>query len=84
MTKTCLTFCAIILTGCSAQTELVGPRVPTELRQPCTVEARAYDSLRDVALILTDHVEAVECANGRIVAIDAILLEYEAALEADK
>jgi hypothetical protein len=54
------------------------------LRQPCTVEARAYDSLRDVALILTDHVEAVECANGRIVAIDAILAEYEVALEADK
>jgi hypothetical protein len=74
----------MLATACSEQTELVGPRVPSELRQPCEVEARAYDSLRDVALILTDHVEQLQCANGRIVAIDAILLEYEAALEADK
>lgn len=75
---------AMLATACSEQTELVGPRVPTELRQPCEVEAREYESLRDVALILTDHVEGLECANGRLVAIDAILTEYEAALEADK
>jgi len=62
----------------------VGPQVPNDLRQPCEVEARPYDSLRDVALILTDHVEALDCANGRIVAVDTILTEYEAALEQGK
>jgi len=76
--------CAITLMGCSQSTELVGPQVPTDLRQPCEVEARPYDSLRDVALILTDHVEALDCANGRIVAVDTILTEYEAALEQGK
>jgi hypothetical protein len=54
------------------------------LRQPCEVQAREYDTLRDVALILTDHVEALDCSNGRIMAIDAILTGYEAALEAGK
>lgn len=75
---------AMLTTACSERVDLVGPRVPDELRQPCEVEARAYDSLRDVALILTDHVEGLECANGRLVAIDAILSEYEAALEQSK
>lgn len=64
--------------------ELVGPTVPTELRQPCLVEARDYETLRDVALILTDHVEALDCANGRIVAIDEIMVAYEAALNEGK
>ena len=73
-----------ILAACSPQTELVGPRVPSELRQPCEAGARDYQTLRDVALILTDHVEALDCANGRIAAIDVILTEYEEALEVTK
>jgi methionine synthase II (cobalamin-independent) len=48
------------------------------------VEARDYETLRDVALILTDHVEALDCANGRIVAIDEIMVAYEAALNEGK
>lgn len=64
--------------------ELVGPTVPTELRQPCEAGAREYETLRDVALILTDHVEALDCANGRILAIDEILVAYEAALNEGK
>jgi hypothetical protein len=74
----------ILTTACSTQTELVGPQVPSDLRQPCEVAPRPYDSLRDVALILTDHVEALDCANGRIVAVDTILTEYEATIETGK
>jgi hypothetical protein len=54
------------------------------LRQPCEAGERDYQTLRDVALILTDHVEALDCANGRIAAIDVILTEYEAAIEVTK
>ena len=73
-----------ILAACSPQTELVGPTVPAELRQTCKASGREVDTLRDVALILTDYVEALDCANGRIAAIDVILTEYEAAIEVTK
>lgn len=54
------------------------PDVPAELRQPCLVEPRPYETLADVALILTDHVEGLDCANGKIVATDKILTDAEA------
>lgn len=54
------------------------PEVPADLRTPCLVEPRDYSTLVDVALILTDHVEGLDCANGKIVAIDGILTDAEA------
>ena len=57
---------------------MVVPAVPADLRAPCLVDARDYATLKDVALILTDHVEALDCANGRISAIDGILTAAEA------
>ena len=73
---------AMLLTGCSdglrVETQIVVPDVPQDLRAPCLVAPREYESLADVALILTDHVEAVDCANGKIVAIDGILTDAEA------
>ncbi|NBT31689.1 MAG: hypothetical protein EBT13_07235 [Rhodobacteraceae bacterium] len=74
----------MLTTACTERMDFVGPSVPDELRQPCELVEREYETLRDVALLLTDYAESVECANGRIVAIDAILTEYEAALEQDK
>lgn len=78
----------IFLTGllltCAAcsqmETTLISPKVPAELRQPVEVQLRDATSLRDVALILTDYVEALEAANGKIVAIDEILTQFEARL----
>ena len=55
----------------------VVPDVPADLRQPVTVPVRQTDTLRDVALVLTDHVEALEVANGRIIATDCILTAAE-------
>lgn len=42
------------------------------------MDARGVVGLADVGLILADHVEAGECANGKIAAIDAILTDAEA------
>lgn len=70
------------MASCSApavETRVVVPEVPADLRAPCLVSSRDYSTLKDVALILTDHVEALDCANGKIVAIDDILTAAEAA-----
>lgn len=68
----------IILGGCwGTSTQFIAPAVPQELREPCYAPKRERGSLRDVALILTDHVEALDCANGRIIAIDEVLTEWE-------
>lgn len=74
----------ISLAGC-LPTEYVDviPDVPADLRQPVTVPERRTETLRDVGLILTDHVEALEVANGRIVAIDCILTAAEDGAEPD-
>ena len=72
---------ALILSACSApriETVTVVPEVGADLRAPCRVVPREYASLKDVALILADHVAALDCANGKIIAIDAILTDAEA------
>ncbi len=70
--------CLLILTACSqTETQLVMPEVDEDLRTICPVEERGRDTLKDVALIVTDLVEAVDCANGKIVAIDRILDDAE-------
>jgi len=71
--------CAAFLTACSPKTltEYLVVDVPEELRDPCLVEPRPYESIADVGLILTDHVECLDVSNGRIQAIDAILTDAE-------
>lgn len=76
-----LTGLLLTCAACSqTETTLISPKVPTELRQPVEVQLRDATSLRDVALILTDYVEALEAANGKIAAIDEILTRFEARL----
>lgn len=53
------------------------PDVPRDLRAPVPVPERRAETLADVGLILTDHVEALEQANGQIVSIDCILIAAE-------
>jgi hypothetical protein len=60
------------------QTELIVPDVPKDLRTPVEVAPRSVDTLGDVGLILTDFVEGLDTANGRIVASDCILSKAEA------
>lgn len=55
----------------------VVPDVPAQLRSPVAVPDRKAETLKDVGLILTDHVEALGRANGQIVAIDCILVAAE-------
>jgi len=72
----------LALAGCTPATvtvtEFVVPDVPEALRAPVLVPDRKAETLADVGLILTDHVEALGTANGRIVSIDCILDAAEA------
>ena len=54
------------------------PEVGEDLRTPCLVADREYETLTDVGLILTDYVEGLGCANTKIEAIDVILTDAEA------
>ncbi|WP_172978089.1 hypothetical protein [Roseovarius sp. THAF27] len=65
--------------SCGPETEIeyITPDVPAELRTPVPVPKRKAETLADVGVILTDHVEALGKANGKIVATDCILTEAE-------
>jgi len=54
------------------------PDLPTDLRTPVEVPAREFNTLADVGVILTDHVEALGAANGKIAATDCIWRAAEA------
>lgn len=63
------------------ETRLVVPHVPPDLRSPCLPPEREYETVADAALIFTDHVEALDCANGKIEATNRILTEAEKGAE---
>ncbi|MGB1388641.1 MAG: hypothetical protein ACPG61_07115 [Paracoccaceae bacterium] len=59
------------------ETRLIVPDIPADLRQPVVVPVRDVVSLGDVGLVLTDHVEALDRANGQIAAMDCIIGQVE-------
>lgn len=81
MTLRCLTgfYLFFVISGCSPTVEkqYVVPVVDPSLRQPVEVPKRDAKTLKDVGLILADHVEALETANDRIITMDCILTAAE-------
>lgn len=55
----------------------VVPDVPKELRTPVALPDRELTGLASVGVILADAIEAVDTANGRIIATDCILTAAE-------
>lgn len=62
------------------ETRVVVPDVPAGLLEPCLAPDRPYETLADVALILADQVQALDCANGHIAGISTILADAAAGL----
>ncbi|WP_306130986.1 hypothetical protein [Roseovarius sp. MMSF_3350] len=79
MRRFLMIFALCLTASCAPKTEIeyITPDVPAELRTPVPVPKRKAETLADVGVILTDHVEALGKANGKIVAIDCILLDAE-------
>ena len=67
----------MLLTACSpparVDTVYVKTAVPEALLAPCVVDPRPYETLAQVALIVTDHVEALERCNDQVMSIAEIL-----------
>lgn len=59
------------------------PDVDETLRTPVTVPDRAVGGLASVGVIVTDHIEALGIANGRIIAFDCIMDAAESGTEPD-
>lgn len=82
MTPLRLLCCFPLLIACSAEplveTRLSVPHVPADLRAPCLVDPGDYTTLKAAARLVTDLVEGLDCANGRIAAMDGILTAAEA------
>lgn len=75
-----------MISGCEptkTETVYIVPVVPEELRTPVEVKDREAKTLKDVGLILADHVEALETANDKIVTTDCILDAAEAGEDAN-
>lgn len=64
------------------ETQVIVPNVPADLRAPCPISDRRAETLRDLAILATEHLGAAQCANGRIEAMDEILTDAEARAEA--
>ncbi len=76
-----LTFALLFLASCQAfnATEpvvvLIVPEIDDELIAPRSVPDRGVSTLADVGVVLADHVQALDAANGDKAAIGRILDE---------
>ncbi|MBU3000459.1 hypothetical protein KO491_11500 [Roseovarius nubinhibens] len=85
MRRFLMIFALFWVASCTPKIEYrnIVPDVPEPLRQPVTVPERRAETLADVGVILTDHVQALKKANGQIAATDCILDAVEAGQPAD-
>lgn len=67
------------LSACGPETRTLVTVVPKELREPCPISDRRAETLRQLAVLATEHLQSAQCANGRIVKIDEILTNAESA-----
>lgn len=54
------------------------PEVSEDLRTPVPISDRRADTLRDLSLLATEHLNSAKAANAKIVTIDQILTCAEA------
>lgn len=69
----------IFLSACGwwSQVEYVPsrPAIPPETLIPCPISERRAETLRQLAVLAGEHLEAARCANGKIETIARILAE---------
>lgn len=66
----------ILLTACGkAQTEYVYVEldIPVETLTPCPISDRQVQTVKELAVLATEHLRSAECANGKIEVIAGIV-----------
>lgn len=67
----------ILLTACVPATEYVyvKPEIPDETLTPCPISERKVKTVKELAVLATEHLRSAECANGKIETIATVLKE---------
>lgn len=69
-------FALFLLASCGTERvveKIVTPDVPPALLQPVVVEPREIKTIGNLGELVADHVQALDQANGQIIAISEIL-----------
>ncbi|PWE32796.1 hypothetical protein DDZ14_08605 [Maritimibacter sp. 55A14] len=65
----------IFLTACATtpQIEYVRPDIPAETLTPCPISERKVETVKELAVLATEHLRAAECAKGKIETLAEVL-----------
>ena len=67
----------LFLTACDPVVEYVyvKPDIPDETLTPCPISERKVQTVKELAVLATEHRRSAECANGKIDTVAAIMAE---------
>ena len=71
LTRPLILVLPLCLSACVKEGETVylKQQIDPALLEPCPISARRAETLRDLAILATEHLTAAQCANGKILAI---------------
>lgn len=65
---------ATLLTACGATEYVeVRPDIPGETLAPCPISERQVSTVKELAVLATEHRRSAECANAKLTAVATIL-----------
>ena len=65
---------ATLLTACGATEYVeVRPDIPGETLTPCPISERQVSTVKELAVLATEHRRSAECANAKLTAVATIL-----------
>ena len=59
--------------GSKTEYVYIQPEIPPETLTPCEISDREVKTVKQLAVLATEHLRAAECANGKIAAIADIV-----------
>ena len=65
----------LLMVGCGQKIEYVEvrPDVPGELLTPCPISGRQVETVKELAVLATEHRRSAKCANSKITSLAEII-----------